>query len=183
MCCSRNNLLSAEDRARAPCIHTALQWAERAAAAGEATSAAQLCGGVRQRIADGGGRVDYVEVRFLSLQAGHGMMLLLLRSITLTCHQAGKQQLRPMLAGIERNANMDLWLSGRRWTPRSCSRSTVWQGSGCSWRWQHSSAASGSLTMLCWTLHDTRQKQLLQWAGMCCSPDALRHGNAGSGPD
>lgn len=60
--CSRNNLLTAENRAWAPCIHRALQWAQQAVAADEATTAAQVHAGVRQRVADGGGRVDYVEV-------------------------------------------------------------------------------------------------------------------------
>ncbi len=60
--CSRNSLLSEEDRGRAPCIHQALQGAAQSAASGDAASPQQLCGEVERRIADGGGRVDYVEV-------------------------------------------------------------------------------------------------------------------------
>ena len=63
--CSRNNMLSGEERAKATCIHQALKWAQNAAASGEASTATKLCDGVRQRVADGGGRVDYVEASII----------------------------------------------------------------------------------------------------------------------
>lgn len=58
-------MLSEEDRAKATCIHQALEWAQHAAASGEATTTTKLCDGIRQRVADGGGRVDYVEASCL----------------------------------------------------------------------------------------------------------------------
>lgn len=62
---SRNNMLSEADRRAAPCINQALQWAAAAAASREVTSAEELSTEVGWRIADGGGIVDYVEVREL----------------------------------------------------------------------------------------------------------------------
>ena len=54
--------MTSEDRERAPGIYRALQWAHDAAAAGDAVTADDLQNGVRRRIAESGGRVDYVEV-------------------------------------------------------------------------------------------------------------------------
>lgn len=75
--CSRNNMLSEEERVQATCIHQALKWAQNAAASGEASTTTKLCEGVRQRIADGGGRVDYVEASWSDVDVSvfrHGLV-------------------------------------------------------------------------------------------------------------
>lgn len=59
--CSRNALLTPEDRQRCVCISQALAAAREAAVAGT-TAAAELQRQVADAIAAGGGRVDYVEV-------------------------------------------------------------------------------------------------------------------------
>jgi pantoate--beta-alanine ligase len=60
---SRNSYLSPDERARAACLHRALQAAREAAAGGERDTAA-LCA-LATRIIDAGGpnRIDYVDVR------------------------------------------------------------------------------------------------------------------------
>ena len=60
--CSRNALLTPEDRQRCVCISQALAAAREAAVAGTTTEAAELQRQVADTIAAGGGRVDYVEV-------------------------------------------------------------------------------------------------------------------------
>jgi pantothenate synthetase len=61
--CSRNARLAPEARSQALSISAALRWAQEAVAAGQVASAADVSAAVRQRIADAGGEVDYVEVR------------------------------------------------------------------------------------------------------------------------
>jgi pantothenate synthetase len=53
--------LTDEDKARAPSIYKALQWAESAAEKDEVILAEQLAAEVRRRIASAGGTIDYVE--------------------------------------------------------------------------------------------------------------------------
>ena len=60
--CSRNALLSEEDRLKAPCIYKALQWAQQAAASGGTATASSIHHEVYSRIKAGGGEPDYVEV-------------------------------------------------------------------------------------------------------------------------
>mmetsp|Transcript_6539 Transcript_6539/g.18859 ORF Transcript_6539/g.18859 Transcript_6539/m.18859 type:complete len:309 (-) Transcript_6539:2079-3005(-) len=59
---SRNDMLTAEDRAAAPCIQQALQWAAAAAASDQPPTSEALQAGVADRLTHGGGRVDYVEI-------------------------------------------------------------------------------------------------------------------------
>ena len=61
-CCSRNALLTPEDRRRCVCISQGLAEARQAAEAGTATAAQQLQRLVADWVSGGGGRVDYVEV-------------------------------------------------------------------------------------------------------------------------
>jgi pantoate--beta-alanine ligase len=58
---SRNAYLSSDERRRAPALWQALGQASRAAAGGQRDAAA-LVAGARQRLAEAGARVDYVEV-------------------------------------------------------------------------------------------------------------------------
>ena len=55
-------MLTAENRAAAPCIHCALQWAAKAAADGQGVTPEHLHSSVAEQISAAGGRVDYVEV-------------------------------------------------------------------------------------------------------------------------
>lgn len=58
-------MLTADDRAAAPCIHQALQWAAAAAASDQPPTPEALRFEVEHHITAGGGRVDYVEVSVL----------------------------------------------------------------------------------------------------------------------
>lgn len=58
-------MLTADDRAAAPCIHQALQWAAAAAASDQPPTPEVLRFEVKHHITAGGGRVDYVEVSVL----------------------------------------------------------------------------------------------------------------------
>ncbi len=60
--CSRNDLLSPDDRKRCVCIVKALSQAREQACAGTVTSTGQLQQQITAQIAAGGGRVDYVEL-------------------------------------------------------------------------------------------------------------------------
>lgn len=79
--CSRNALLTPEDRRRCVCISRALAEAREQACAGACTSAAALQQQVADSIAAGGGRVDYVAVvdaatlRPLEGVAGKGVLI------------------------------------------------------------------------------------------------------------
>jgi pantoate--beta-alanine ligase len=79
---SRNAYLSPDDRARATCLHRALQAAREAAAGGERDPAA-LCALAARIITDAGpNRIDYVEIRDartlqpVSCVQGHAVMAL-----------------------------------------------------------------------------------------------------------
>ena len=56
-------LLSEDDKAKAPCIYKALQWAQQAASCGKVNTATSIQHEVFARIKAGGGEVEYVEVR------------------------------------------------------------------------------------------------------------------------
>jgi pantoate--beta-alanine ligase len=60
--CSRNALLTPDDRQRAVCISQALHAAQGQASAAGTCDAGQLQQHVADAIAAGGGQVDYVEV-------------------------------------------------------------------------------------------------------------------------
>lgn len=61
---SRNAMLTHENRARAPVIRSALLWAAARFKEGPC-EAAPVAAEVARRITEGGGHVDYVEVREL----------------------------------------------------------------------------------------------------------------------
>ena len=64
-CLSRNARLSAEARLKAPAIYRALQWAQGAVSSGLHSETSKLQAHVAKEIEEAGGKIDYIEVRFV----------------------------------------------------------------------------------------------------------------------
>ena len=62
---SRNARLSAEARLKAPAIYRALQWAQGAVSSGQHSETSELQAHVAKEIEEAGGKIDYIEVRFV----------------------------------------------------------------------------------------------------------------------